>query len=402
MYRVLLLFYTVYFYLLYLLVKLLTISFSFFKSKKVSNKIIYLELFGPPMAGYTARSRYWSDLLRAKGYESDVYWVITYEQYKQFMSKRHGLLLFQIKTLWKRVRQCWITRDAALIIVRRELLMYNDYGNLFLEKWMRCMHKSLIIDFDDDIAAAKHEGQKRRTLFSRLMLESHTKFTSSLAYYDACIYGTKYLYQQFSPRAISATRHLILPTCVRDYAKPLKQYKGDNVIRIGWVGSSYNLRNIEAVFSQLETLYERTAFEFILICDKVTTIHTTFPLRFIKWSEAAEVENLLQIDIGLMPLFRNDTARGKAAFKLIQYMSLGIVSVASAVTINTDIIEDGANGYLVEDETKWVEVLDMVIRSRSQFAQIGEAAYSRISNTYTFDANEATYLSFIKQQLTGA
>jgi glycosyltransferase involved in cell wall biosynthesis len=83
-------------------------------------------------------------------------------------------------------------------------------------------------------------------------------------------------------------------------------------------------------------------------------------------------------------------------------MSLGIVSVASAVTINTDIIEDGANGYLVEDETKWVEVLDMVIRSRSQFAQIGEAAYSRISNTYTFDANEATYLSFIKQQLTGA
>jgi glycosyltransferase involved in cell wall biosynthesis len=193
-----------------------------------------------------------------------------------------------------------------------------------------------------------------------------------------------------------------LPTCVRDYAKPLKQYKGDNVIRIGWVGSSYNLRNIEAVFSQLETLYERTAFEFILICDKVTTIHTTFPLRFIKWSEDAEVENLLQIDIGLMPLFRNDTARGKAAFKLIQYMSLGIVSVASAVTINTDIIEDGANGYLVEDETKWVEVLDMVIRSRSQFAQIGEAAYSRISNTYTFDANEATYLSFIKQQLTGA
>ena len=37
-----------------------------------------------------------------------------------------------------------------MVIVRREILLYNDYGNLFFEKWMRKVHKNLLLDVDDD------------------------------------------------------------------------------------------------------------------------------------------------------------------------------------------------------------------------------------------------------------
>ncbi len=393
--KLLAIFYIIYFYSIFIVVKTLTIWFTLFKPKKNKNQIIYLELFGPPMAGYTARSKYWSDLLNRSGYRSEVISLTSYVFYKQCLQSTNGLMQFQIKTILRRVRQCLKSRNAQVLIVRREALMYNDYGNLFIEKWLRSMHNTIILDFDDDIAAAKNEGERERSTFSMIMLENTRKFTASLKFFDGFVYGTEYLKNIFSPYTQHAKYQLVLPTCVSHFDEPLKKYFENKAIKIGWVGSSYNLKNIESIFPALEKVNIKKQFEFVLICDENTRINTTFPSNFICWSKEYETENLLQIDLGLMPLIRTNESSGTCSYKLLQYMSLGVVPVASAVYVNKGIIDDGVNGFLVEDEQDWTDILLKAMNRKTDFSHIGQIAFEGITDKYTFRANEKPYLNFI-------
>ncbi len=47
------------------------------------------------------------------------------------------------------------------------------------------------------------------------------------------------------------------------------------------------------------------------------------------WSEETEVREILQFDIGIMPLPDGSFERGKCGYKLIQYMACGKPVVAS-------------------------------------------------------------------------
>lgn len=303
---------------------------------------------------------------------------------------------FQSQTLWKRIFQCFSARHAEILIVRREILMYNDYGNLFMEKWLRTFPSKLIIDFDDDIAAAKNEAGRAKSLFSVLMQEEHKKFTRSLAYFDGFICGTQYLKNRFLPYASHKNIHnLILPTCVPYYEAPLKDYADDQLIRIGWVGSSYNLKNLESIFPQLEVVHRKQVFQFILICDENTNVQTSFPLQFIKWNQENEYRNIAKIDIGLMPLPRNEVSAGKSAYKLLQYMCTGVVPVASAVTVNQEVVQDGLNGFLVYNEEEWSKTLIGVLAYRDRFREIGRAAFQTAMRYYSYKVNEPRYLDFI-------
>jgi glycosyltransferase involved in cell wall biosynthesis len=96
-----------------------------------------------------------------------------------------------------------------------------------------------------------------------------------------------------------------------------------------------------------------------------------------------------------MPLNDAPVSRGKCGFKLIQYMGLGIPSIASAITVNNEIIDDGINGWLVYDETKWLEKLEEVITRTADFNTFGERAKLKIDSKYSFEANLQEYLSFL-------
>ncbi|MCQ4191416.1 glycosyltransferase, partial [Methylocystis suflitae] len=75
--------------------------------------------------------------------------------------------------------------------------------------------------------------------------------------------------------------------------------------------------------------------------------------EFLDWSEETEVELIQGMDIGIMPLPDEPWARGKCGYKLIQYMACGIPVIASPVGVNSDIVDEGLNGYLARDELEW-------------------------------------------------
>lgn len=119
-----------------------------------------------------------------------------------------------------------------------------------------------------------------------------------------------------------------------------------------------------------------------------------FSIEFRKWSLENEVENLKEIDIGLMPLDDSRRSHGKGGFKLIQYMGMGIVSVASDVTINSELVDNGVNSFLVKLGEDWKPVLEAAIMHPDK-VKMGGLARERIIKNYSFLSNEFDYIQFV-------
>ncbi len=75
-------------------------------------------------------------------------------------------------------------------------------------------------------------------------------------------------------------------------------------------------------------------------------------------------------------------------------MGLGIVSVASAITANKEIIDHGENGFLVANGD-WIPQLREVIAQRERWPLIGRNARQKVKDSYSFSANTRAYFNFL-------
>ncbi|GDX52612.1 glycosyl transferase [Bacteroidota bacterium] len=301
--------------------------------------------------------------------------------------------------MWFRFWQILRSAFYDIVIVRRELLMFNDYGNLFFEKFLSAIHAKRILDFDDDIATAKKEPRKI-SYYGKLLMEKSKKFSESLKRYTHFFPGTNYLNDLLKQSFTQAKSEncLVLPTCVDYDFLPKKNYSSmaDELI-IGWVGARNNLHNLHIITNSLNLLASKYKFRLLVICDSPFIIPAYFPIDFIRWNEKNEIENLLKIDVGIMPLENTMEQKGKCGFKLIQYMGCGIVSMATALTVNNEIINDGVNGFLVPPDADWTSYIEKVFQSRNQFAEIGKSAIEKILTEYSFNSNQSKLISFLNK-----
>src|SRR5690606_24850427 len=126
---------------------------------------------------------------------------------------------------------------------------------------------------------------------------------------------------------------------------------------------------------------------FILIANKKPDL----PLKnfeFIPWKEESEINDLLMIDIGIMPLKDDDWSEGKCGFKLIQYLSLGIPAVASPVGVNKVIIDEGVNGFLCRTKEEWQNALTKLVTDSRLRKKAGTAGHDKMLREYSTAANK--------------
>lgn len=131
---------------------------------------------------------------------------------------------------------------------------------------------------------------------------------------------------------------------------------------IGWIGTyttNQYLLTLKNVFSKLIDKYAQS-IEIRLIGCKCGFFAIS-GIFYRSWSLSNEVEDLQDLDIGIMPVWDDDWTRGKCAFKIIQYMATGAAVVASPVGMNREIIIDGENGFLATGEDDWFRKLCLLI-----------------------------------------
>jgi glycosyltransferase involved in cell wall biosynthesis len=364
---------------------------------RVKDRVLYLEVFFPENAGFHYRVQKWIEVLSEEGFTADAMYVFERERQERLLRDQR-MVFFHTVFLLRRLGHCIAALGYSCIIVRRELLLYNDYGDLFLERFLLALHPNVILDFDDDISAAKREP-RNLTTYGRFMRESPSKFGNTIRLYRRFIAGSDYL-KSFVLEASPGVRPedvVVVPTCV-DYEKYSLKAQGDSsdCINFGWVGSNATIGYLDIVIPALSEIAKRRKIRLIVVSGQDYKADVDFEIVNIPWSLKNEIEDLHRIDIGLMPLYDTAAEKGKCGFKLIQYMGLGIVSIASDVTVNSDIIDDKQNGFLVRSERDWVDVIEEVLAKVEEFPAIGLAARKKIRDQFSFEANKQKYLSFIE------
>ena len=73
-------------------------------------------------------------------------------------------------------------------------------------------------------------------------------------------------------------------------------------------------------------------------------------------------------------------------------MSLGIPTIMSPVGVNSEIIKDGENGYLAQDDDEWVAKLSRLIESPELRSSIGLQGRKSVVEKYSVEANKSHYL----------
>jgi glycosyltransferase involved in cell wall biosynthesis len=174
-----------------------------------------------------------------------------------------------------------------------------------------------------------------------------------------------------------------------------KKKKPGNVV-IGWTGSHSTLkylRLLQPVLQKLENQFDQVSF--LVIADQQPQLRLS-RLDFIKWNPITEIEDLLKIDIGIMPLPDDEWSKGKCGFKALQYMALEIPAVISPVGVNIEIISEGIEGFLCRTDEEWLVVLGKLIQDATLREALGKRGRKKIIDSYSVSSNTSNFLSLFE------
>ncbi len=254
--------------------------------------------------------------------------------------------------------------------------------------------KKIIYDFDDAIWIAN--STKENDLVSKIKWPSKVNSICKWSYAISC--GNDFL----CDFARKFNDHVVLNPSTIDteklhntelYPKKIES----NQIVIGWTGSHSTLKYLDPLIPVIQSIEKRflDQIKLVIIADRAPSFKLQ-SLSFIKWHKETEIKDLLQIDIGVMPLTDDIWAKGKCGFKVLQYMALGIPAIASAVGVNKIIIDRDIDGFLCESPLQWEEKIIRLIEDRTLRNQMGKAGQAKIVNNYSVDSNSALFLSLFE------
>lgn len=255
------------------------------------------------------------------------------------------------------------------------------------------LRKRLIYDFDDAIWLANTSEANK--LAAGLKWHQKVDSICRWAYKNSC--GNAYLAayaRQFNGSAI------VNPTTIdtEHLHKQVRDQLAPGPLVIGWTGTHSTLkylRPLVPVLAQLEA--EGLKFEFRVISNQPPDFEQKLrSLRFVAWQKATEIPDLLAFHVGLMPLEDDPWAQGKCAFKALQYMALGIPAVVSPVGMNTEVVQDGVNGYICREPTDWLRRLRQLLTDAKLRQQLGSAARTTIEQCYSVHSNTPNFLKLFE------
>lgn len=259
----------------------------------------------------------------------------------------------------------------------------------------KALRKKIIYDFDDAIWI--QNTSKENKLVSWIKAFWKVKYICKWAH--KVVGGNDYLCEyarSFNKRVVK------IPTCVDTVNghNRLKDQHTDKMI-VGWTGSHSTMKFLDEIVPVLVELQTKYDFEFVVISNKPPAFELP-SLRFIPWMEETEIEDLLKLNIGVMPLEKDPWCEGKCGFKLIQYLSLGIPAVASPVGVNTVIIEEGVNGFLCKTKEQWSKSLIFLIEEEQSRFQLGEAGRKGIEKDYSIRSQTEKFLGLFSSDTKGS
>lgn len=230
-----------------------------------------------------------------------------------------------------------------------------------------------VYDFDDAFYLKYKTG---RMGFASPLLGR--KFDQVMRGAAAITAGNRHLANHASARNPNVT---LLPTVVdiQRYVPALTRM--NPTFTVGWIGSPSTAAYLSALAAPLEILGAEMPLNFVVIGGKAPRIPNVNVIE-VEWQESTEVDLINTFDVGVMPLPDDEWARGKCAFKLIQYMACAVPVVASPVGANADVVSPEC-GFLASSMDAWVGSLRLLRDDAALRKRMGEAGRQRVVDHYS-------------------
>jgi glycosyltransferase involved in cell wall biosynthesis len=297
-------------------------------------------------------------------------------------------------TLLRNVRAILRLNQFDVIVVQRELLarIYPVF-----ETWIVRRHGRLVFDFDDLIFSRPPGGSSwwyrtASVAFDKNAGDRIVRMSSRV------IAGSNYL----KSLALKHNKRVtVIPTVVDTNrwapSLPNGSEKRPTIVWTGNPSSSYYLESAAGVLTALARTHE---FRLLIIGASSSTqsvLQSVPNAEFRTWGLETELSDLLEGDIGIMPIIDDVWSRGKCGLKAIEYMALGIPAVCSPYGANSDIITNGHDGFVVNTTSEWESTLAKLLSDRDLRVRIGQASRTTAVTRFSVEVNAPKLLSLLEE-----
>jgi glycosyltransferase involved in cell wall biosynthesis len=321
------------------------------------------------------RLEQWEPLLRKSGVE------ITYAP---FESDELHALLYQpgntgrklklvAESIARRFSMMRSVKEYDVVYILREAALL---GPAFFEHWIHRSGVPMVFDFDDAVFVSYRSPTNG--YLSYLKFASKTKSICRMSAHVMA--GNSYLAEY--ARQVNANVTIVPTTIDTEKYAVRNEANESEPPTIGWTGSFSTVQHLDTLRSALQKLAKQTKFRLRVIGTPSYKLDGV-DVEAMQWRVDTELADLHAIDIGVMPLPDDNWSKGKCGLKALQFMALGIPTVCSPVGVNTEIIQDGENGFMAGSEDEWIEKLGRLVHSVELRRQLGRAGRRTVGTKYS-------------------
>ena len=258
--------------------------------------------------------------------------------------KRTEKALRMLERLARRFVEAWSAAEYDVVVVQREAALI---GPAWTERIVSYRRPALVYDFDDAVYLPYVSPSNRYLAYLKFPWK-----TAALCRMAAAVMAGNTHLAEWA-RAHNSNVHVVPSTVsLRNY-RP-RPSRSDSVPPvIGWTGSHSSAQYLGLVEEPLRRLRKRVDFRLLLIgAGNIQWPGLDVECR--PWRRESEVEDLWDMDVGIMPLPDEPWARGKCGMKAVQYMGAGLPAVVSPIGVNRDIVTPGFDGEHAAGPNDWV------------------------------------------------
>lgn len=329
-------------------------------------------------AGQRLKYEQYFDDWRADGFEIEIssfmdeaMWSVVYTE-GNFIRKFIGTL----KGYLRRFFNIFSLRKYNIVYI---FMWVTPIGPPFFEYIFRKLSTNLIYDLEDN--AMLNKTNKLNPMMS--ILRGNKKIDYLIRNADHLITSSPFLNEYCMEKNKNNLSTYISSSLNMERYIPTNKYNNEKKIVIGWTGTFSSKEYLESLETMFKELSKRVDFKLLIIGNFDYELEGV-DLEVIKWNEKTEILDLCKIDIGVYPLPQDDWVLGKSGLKALQYMALGLPTVATDVGTTPMIISHMIDGWLVsEDNEAWIDALETLIKDAGLRKKLGENARKRIIENYS-------------------
>ncbi len=304
------------------------------------------------------------------------------ERYNEVFS-RPWAPLYKVARRLRRVGHLLLEREADVLFIHKTSMALTA-----LPEVIRSFGRTpIVFDFDDAIwlGPGGTESPMRRSTFEGMVRTA-----------DHLIAGNRFL----ASVANAEHKTTLIPSVVDTSLSLPAPPRASAEFITGWIGTASNFPYLRAVMPQLlEAIAKVPRARLRIVSNGTLPEYENHPhVEQWRWSADRELKALQSFDVGLMPLDDTEQTRGKCGFKMIQYMSVGVPVLASAVGANVDIFAQSNSGLLMRPGDDWgAALLSLHGAGAAERRAMGERGRARVVSSYSVESVIERYVELFRQ-----